>query len=183
MSCVVHETYRYRKAIDWIKRYEVPFDGTTNYTHSSLRGGRDPTTRTGRLQVPDDPQTQNELAKHIAALYDARSPATLVEMSTHHFPFVEDVDIEGSLAGANQSGGSPPDSLVHNAHDNWRFWRFRALSLHRLFPRSTLKLVLFSASGKHNEKVNIFGFQSPWQHNPICHQTGMFQDFVPLRVA
>ena len=144
--------HRYRKAIEWLRNFEVPLDTVTGYTHSSLRGGRDPTTRTGRIQVPDDPRFQKELATHIASLYDAHEPATLVEMSTNHFPFVEDIDIEATMGGTNQPGIGPPDRIVHNPHDHFRFWRFRALSLHRLFPKSTLRLVLYSASGKHNEK-------------------------------
>jgi hypothetical protein len=73
---------RYRNATEWFQRFEVPFGSTTNFTHSPLRGGMDPSTRSGQISVPGDPNTQQQMAQHIAALYDARQCATLVEMSS-----------------------------------------------------------------------------------------------------
>ena len=85
---------------------------TSTYTHSSLRGGRDPATSTGKLRIPDTKEAQQELAEHCANLWQLKEPLTLVEVCTRHFPYSEDIDIEASL-GADRRG-KPPDHLVHN---------------------------------------------------------------------
>ena len=44
----------------------------------------------------------------------------------------------------------PPDHLLHNPKDDFRFWRYRAAILHRIYPQlSELQLLLFSSSGFH----------------------------------
>jgi hypothetical protein len=144
---------KYREAIEWFRKYEVPVD-QKNYTHSSLRGTKDTVTRSGRLSIPDTKEAQETLAKHTFMLCDLNQPMTLVEMTTNHFPYVEDIDVE---AGANEKSsgglGAPPDDLVHDASDGWLFWRFRALILHRMFPQlNPLPLVLYTGSGYNSDK-------------------------------
>eukprot|EP00854_Cymbomonas_tetramitiformis_P004597 gene4597-5630_t len=111
----------------FLRKFEYSGTGRM-YTHSSLRGGRDYCTSTGKLLVPDEPGAQRQLARAIAACYAAHAPLTLVEMSTIHHPYVEDLDIDAKALGVH---AQPPDSLLHHTH----FWEFRAHLLWKLFPK------------------------------------------------
>ena len=71
----IREHYR------WLKRYEYQGQG---YTHTSLKGGRDKCTSTGKLRLPDNTQTQVRLAKAVADCFEAGS--FLLSPSFLHFP-------------------------------------------------------------------------------------------------
>ena len=79
-----------------------------DYTHSSLRGQRDPATRTGKFKIPDSTVVQAELATHCANMWQLKQPLTLVEVCTRHFPYSEDIDIEAT----RDKFTAPPDVLV-----------------------------------------------------------------------
>jgi len=134
-------------AVDRLKRHESRRDDP-DWTHSSLMGGRDPITGTGKLKVPDDKQSQQELASAMVMCYNENQPLTLVERTTQHFPYIEDLDIEVVV----QSKG-PRDYLLYTHSDAFQFLRFRAAILHKLFPTITeLKLLLYTGSGWHTQK-------------------------------
>jgi hypothetical protein len=131
----------------WLKTFQ--YEGN-DYTHSSLRGGRDKCTSTGKLKVPDDRKTQVKFARAVTECYEQGFPCSFVEMSTTHYPYVEDLDIEAQGIYAKRG---PPDGILHSDKDHFRFWKARARILHGLFPRvSPLVLHLFTASGFNAEK-------------------------------
>ncbi|KAK3248419.1 hypothetical protein CYMTET_42115, partial [Cymbomonas tetramitiformis] len=134
-----------QEQVTFLKQFEFMGQGR-HYTHSSLRGGRDYSTRSGKLLVPDDEESQRNLAKAIAACYRMHRPLTFVELSTVNHPYVEDIDID---AVGLPPHATPPDSLIHHQ----AFWEFRAYLLMKLFPEETsLELLLFTASGFNYEK-------------------------------
>eukprot|EP00928_Gymnodinium_smaydae_P040018 TRINITY_DN27215_c0_g1_i1.p1 TRINITY_DN27215_c0_g1~~TRINITY_DN27215_c0_g1_i1.p1 ORF type:complete len:983 (-),score=107.77 TRINITY_DN27215_c0_g1_i1:41-2947(-) len=125
----------------WLKQYECSFED--RYTHSSLFGGKDWTTQTGRLCFPDVPEIRSQFEAHIATMYRLERPLCYVEMATTHYPFYEDIDIM-------YSGGDGSRNKVLSK----QFWLLRAHVLLELFPwlNAPLELTLFQAHGFQAEK-------------------------------
>mmetsp|Transcript_102522 Transcript_102522/g.328467 ORF Transcript_102522/g.328467 Transcript_102522/m.328467 type:complete len:716 (-) Transcript_102522:300-2447(-) len=124
----------------WLKYFEC--EKGDHYTHSSLRGGRDWTTASGQLDIPDTPEIRVQLEKMLIKMFHLARPLCWVEMSTPHYPFYEDIDV----MGGNCAG--PPADLL-----NKRFWLLRAEILHELFPDvDQFELTLYKAHGYQKEK-------------------------------
>ena len=133
--------------VDRLKRFACSRDDP-DWTHSSLKGGKDPLTTSGKLKIPDDLQSQEELAATIVMCHAEDQPMTLVERTTQQHPYIEDLDIEVVL-----QSHTPRDYLLYTPNDNFQFLRFRAAILHKLFPQITeLTLLLYTASGWHSQK-------------------------------
>mmetsp|Transcript_9095 Transcript_9095/g.20341 ORF Transcript_9095/g.20341 Transcript_9095/m.20341 type:complete len:336 (+) Transcript_9095:63-1070(+) len=129
------------QAIRWLGSFEAK--PGKKFTHMSSLGDADSICSSGKLQVPDDEQTQQLLLQVVAEFYRRGKPLCLVERQTPLRPLVEDFDCVTSVGGPQL-----PNTLVHSADDNYRFWARRADILHRLFPRvKILQLNLFSSSG------------------------------------
>lgn len=123
----------------WLKTFQC--DAQDEYTHTSLRGCKDWTTESGRLNFPDNEEVRRELEDKIVQMFRI-SPLCYVEMATSSYPFFEDIDI--MHIDAERSG----DILL-----NEQFWLLRAQVLHDIFPTfDTLELTLFKAHGLQAEK-------------------------------
>eukprot|EP00668_Euglena_longa_P040496 GGOE01053318.1.p1 GENE.GGOE01053318.1~~GGOE01053318.1.p1 ORF type:complete len:760 (-),score=130.37 GGOE01053318.1:87-2024(-) len=136
-----------QNAVDRLKRFKAdPSD--PDWTHSSLMGGKDPITSSGKLKVPDERRYQEELVDAMVMCFQENQPLTFVERTTQHFPYIEDLDIEVVVPS-----NGPKDYLLYNHTDDFRFLRFRAAVLHKLFPSITeLRLLLYTGSGWHSQK-------------------------------
>eukprot|EP00667_Euglena_gracilis_P002405 EG_transcript_2404 len=127
-----------------IRDYQCSRDDK-EWTHSSLMGGRDWFTSTGKLKVPDN--AFNTMAEAVAISYRAGRPMVFVERQSPHYPYTEDVDILAPACDA------PPDDLLHPERKGQWFWRRRAEILKEMYPQiNPLTLVLFTASGWTREK-------------------------------
>ncbi|CAE7885896.1 unnamed protein product [Symbiodinium sp. KB8] len=139
----------------FLRNFSVGFEQP--YTHSSLRGGRDDYTRTGRLCIPDLPEVKQRLHRIIAKKFTEMRPLCWVEMHTPYYPFYEDIDI----IGTNRREDDPPENLLMNSKE---FWNLRAEILHQLFPEvRCLELTLYKASGWNVQKgINKASFHTVW---------------------
>eukprot|EP00929_Paragymnodinium_shiwhaense_P053961 TRINITY_DN27051_c0_g1_i1.p1 TRINITY_DN27051_c0_g1~~TRINITY_DN27051_c0_g1_i1.p1 ORF type:complete len:891 (+),score=175.61 TRINITY_DN27051_c0_g1_i1:229-2673(+) len=147
-----------QRIYEWLAHWSVGFED--NYTHSSLRGGRDRSTNSGRLRIPDVPQWREAMYACVIAMYERSlsdpgvDPLCWVEMTTQHYPFFEDIDIMGST-----SASCPLENEEV-------FWQHRATVLHALFPsESPLVLTLYTASGFNAEKQKWKGsYHAVWNN-------------------
>ena len=116
----------------WLKTFECEM--SDKYTHSSLYGSRDWTTKSGRLCFPDNEEIRFQLERSLVTMHNLHSPLCWVEMATPSYPFYEDSDI---LRG--QSDPCADGLLISQ-----QFWLQQAHILFGVFPKLiSIELTLF----------------------------------------
>ncbi|KAF4664949.1 hypothetical protein FOL47_004863 [Perkinsus chesapeaki] len=118
-------------------------------THSTLMGNKDAFSCSGKWRIPDDPSVQKALFYNKAWLYKHGVHTYISEIQTPIFPFIEDIDFEGTFHDIEGSGDL--DTIILD--ENLMFLKERVQALHLFFPDlDKFKCHVYSASGYNKGK-------------------------------
>lgn len=119
------------------------------FSHSSILGGREWITSTGKLNIPDDPEAQGNLRQAVAICHNLQQHMCLVECTTPIHPFIEDIDV---LLPRCTSAPSASSHLLLSHFDDYLFLRLRAMALHEIFPLPSIRMLVCVSSGLSRQK-------------------------------
>ncbi|KAF4685755.1 hypothetical protein FOZ60_006165, partial [Perkinsus olseni] len=141
------ETFeKFKEIQEWWFRYDT---NEKVLTHSTLMGNKDAFSFSGKWRIPDDPDVQKALFHNKAWLYKNGIHTYISEIQTPIFPFIEDIDFEGTFHDIEGSGDL--DTIILD--ENLMFLKERVQALHLFFPDvSKLKCHVYSASGYNKGK-------------------------------
>ncbi|KAF4718383.1 hypothetical protein FOZ62_001532, partial [Perkinsus olseni] len=141
------ETFeKFKEIQEWWFRYDT---NEKVLTHSTLMGNKDAFSFSGKWRIPDDPDVQKALFHNKAWLYKNGIHTYISEIQTPIFPFIEDIDFEGTFHDIEGSGDL--DTIILD--ENLMFLKERVQALHLFFPDvSKLICHVYSASGYNKGK-------------------------------
>jgi len=131
------------RIINWFHQWST---SDSELTHSSFLGNQDVFTNTGKWKIPDDPNVQKILFKHMAWIYKRGYDTFISEIQTPVFPLIEDIDCESTIPMSDTT-------LIDEIFLSDRFIAERARALKIIYPNiSQFKCYIYSSSGFNKSK-------------------------------
>lgn len=125
----------------------------TQFSHSNFKGASDHITESGKLAIPDDPNTRDLFAKVVSAAYGntGLQSYTFIENAMEVHPLIFDIDF--------LCKGKPQSNMF-----NETFWEKLAMMVMEVLSeedrRCDFDVCVFTSHGHHSEKDQLDKIES-----------------------